>query len=64
MKQEVKSKFDSKISEQNDKIYDLENRVSIQEEIINNRPTKCDDNEQYNRRTCLQIHGIESNSNE
>ena len=31
MKEEVISKFESKISEQNDKIYELESRVTIQE---------------------------------
>ena len=35
----------------------------IQEEAINNLLTTCDDNEQYSRRSCLRIHGIESNSN-
>ena len=64
MKEEVISKFESKISEQNDKIYELESRVAIQEETINNLLTKCDVNEQYSRRTYLRIHGIESNSNE
>ena len=44
MKEEVVSKFESKIIEQNDKIYDLESRVAIQEETINNLLTKCDDN--------------------
>ena len=64
MKEEVISKFESEISEQNDKIYELESRVAIQEKTINNLLTKCDDNEQYSRRSCLRIHGIESNSNE
>ena len=63
MKEEVISKFESKISEQNDKIYELESRVAIQEQTINNLLFKCDDNEQYSRRSCLRIHGIESNSN-
>ena len=64
IKEEVISKFESKISEQNDKIYELESRVATQEQTINNLLTKCDDNEQYSRRSCLRIHGIESNSNE
>ena len=64
MKEEVISKFESKISEQNDKIYELESQVAIQEQTINNLLTKFDDNEQYSRRSCLRIHGIESNSNE
>ena len=64
MKEEVISKFESKISEQNDKIYELEDRVAIQEKTINNLLTKCGDNEQYSCHSCLRIHGIESNSNE
>ena len=64
MKEEVISKFESKISEQNDKIYELESRVAIQEQTINNLLTKCDDNEQHSRRSCLRIHGIENNSYE
>ena len=64
MKEEVISTFESKISEQNDNIYELESRVAIQEETINNFLTKCDNNEQYSRRICLRIHSIESNSSE
>ena len=64
MNKEVISKFESKISEQNDKIYELESQVAIQEKTINNLLTKCDDNEQYSRCSCLRIHGIESDSNE
>ena len=64
MKEELISKFESKISEQNDKIYELESRVAIQEKTINNLLTTCDDNEQCSRRSCLWIHGIESKSNE
>ena len=64
MKEEVTSKCHIKISEQNDKIYEFESRVAIQEEVMNNLLTKCDNNEQYSCRSCLQTHGIESNSNE
>ena len=64
MKEEVISKFESKISEQNDKIHGLESQVAIQEETINNLLTKCDTNEEYSHRSCLRIHGIESKSNE
>ena len=64
MKEKVISKFEPKISEQNDKIYELESRVAIQDETINNLLTKRDNNKQYSRRSCLRIHVIESNSNE
>ena len=58
---EVIYKFESKISELNDKIYELESQIAIQEETINNLLTKCDDHEHH--RSCLRIHDIESNSN-
>ena len=65
MKEEVIiSKFESKISEQNDKIHELESRVAIQEKALNNLLNNCVENEQYSRRSCLEIHGIVSNSNE
>ena len=64
MKEEVIFKLESKISEQNDKIYELESQVAIQEKTINNLLTKYDDNEQYSHRSCLRIHGIKSKSNE
>ena len=40
MKEKAISKFESKISEQNDQIHELESRVAIQEETINNFLTK------------------------
>ena len=54
MKEEVMSKFESKINEQNDKFYELESRVAIQEQTKNNLFTKSDDNEQYGHRSCLR----------
>ena len=64
MKEEVISKFELKLSEKSDKIYELESREAIQEETINNLLTKCDDNKQYSRHSCFHIHRIESKSNE
>ena len=64
LKEEILSKFETKIKEQDDKIHELESRVVIQEQTINNLLVKCDDNEQYSRRSCLRIHGIESHNNE
>ena len=64
LKEEILSKFETKIKEQDGKIHELESRVVIQEQTINNLLVKCDDNEQYSRRSCLRIHGIESDNNE
>ena len=64
LKEEILSKFETKIKEQEDKIHELESRVVIQEQTINNLLVKCDDNKQYSCRSCLRIHGIESHNNE
>ena len=64
MKGEVISTFESKISEQNHNIYQLESQAAIQEHTVSSILTKCGENEQYSRYSCLQIHGIESNNNE
>ena len=46
------------------KIDELEERVLFQENTINQLLMKCDDNEQYSRRNCLRIHGIEYTKHE
>ena len=60
LKKEIVTKFDEKFIEQNKKIDGLEKWVSFQENIINQLLIKCHDNEQYSRRNCLRIHGIDS----
>ena len=52
-------KFDEKISEQNIKIEKLDSIISIHENTIDQPLIKCDDNEQYSRRSCMYIHGLE-----
>ena len=39
---------------------ELEERVSYQENTISQLLIKCNDNQQYSRRNCLQTHGVES----
>ena len=51
--------FDEKISEQNVKIEKRKSIISIHENTIDQLLVKCDDNEQYSRRSCLRIHGVE-----
>ena len=59
LKDDLFKKFDEKISDQNVKIEKLESILSIHENIIDLLLVKCDDNEQYIRRSCLRIHGVE-----
>ena len=60
LKEEIVTKFEERFMEQSKKIDELEERVLFQENTINQLLMKCDDNEQYSRRNCLRIHGIES----
>ena len=64
LKDEIMKKFDKKISEQNAKIEKLESIIAIHENTIDQLLIKCDDNEQYSRRSCLRIHGVEVKENE
>ena len=59
LKDNLLKKFDEKISEQNAKIANFESTRSIQESTIDQLLVKCDDSEQYCRRNCLRIHGVE-----
>ena len=64
LKDEIMKKFDEKISEQNAKIEKLESIITIHENTIDQLLIKCDDNEQYSRRSYLRIHGVEVKENE
>ena len=64
LKEKIVTKFEERFIEQNRKIDELEEQVLFQENTINRVLIKCDDNEQYSRRNCLRIHGIEFKKNE
>ena len=40
----------------------MESKLAIKQNVIDNLEIKCDDNEQYSRRSCLRVHGLEFNS--
>ena len=50
LKEEIISKFEEKFDEQNRKIDELEGKIPIQANTIDQFIIKCDDNEQYSRR--------------
>ena len=58
-KEEIISKFEDKLREQNLKIQELESKIHSQENTFKKLEIISDDNEQYSRRSCLRIHGIE-----
>ena len=64
LKEEIISKFEEKFHQQNRKIDELEGKIVIQTNTIDQLIIKCDDNEQYSRRSCLRIHGIECSDDE
>ena len=59
LKDDLSKKFDEKISEQSAKIEKFGSIISIYENTIDQLLIKCNDNEQYSRRSCLRIHGVE-----
>ena len=64
LKEEIISKSEEKFDEQNRKIDELEGKIAIQVNTIDQLIIKCDYNEQYSKRSCLRIHGIECSDDE
>ena len=48
-------KIEYKFKEQNTRIEELESKLAINQNVIDNLVIKCDDNEQYSRRSCLRV---------
>ena len=57
-------KIEDKVNEQNTRIEELESKLAIKQNIIDTLEIKCDDNEQYSRRSCLRVHGLDFSSDE
>ena len=57
-------KIEDKFKEQNDRIEELEPKLAMKQNIVDHLEIKCDDNEQYSRRSCLPIHGLHFSSDE
>lgn len=58
LEKELKEK-DSLINNQSQKIIQLESNLAVVKNSLDVVLERCDDNEQYSRRQCLRIHGIE-----
>ena len=56
--------IEDKFKEQHDRIEELEPKLAMKQNIIDHLEIKCDDNEQYSRRSCLRIHGFDFSSDE
>ena len=57
-------KIENKFKEQNSRIEKLESEIALKQNVIENLEIKCDDNEQYSRRSCLRVHGLEFSDEE
>ena len=64
LKEEIIPKFEGKFDEQNRKIDELDGKTAIQTNTVDQLIIECGDNEQYSRRSCLRIHGIECSDDE
>ena len=62
--QKVSNELKNKKNKKNKKIKLLESTTSLHQNALEQLELTCDDNQQYSRRSCLRIHGIEFNSNE
>ena len=60
----VMKKIEDNFKEQNDRIEELESKLAVKYNVIDHLEIKCDDNEEYRRRFCLRIHGLDFSSDE
>ena len=78
LKEEIMSKFEEKLEQQMNQIdkleeklekqanrfNELEGQIALQKKMSDLLEIKCDNNEQYSRRTSIRIHGTEVSENE
>ena len=62
--EKIVKRSEEKLDEQNAKIMELQSKVAIQDNALQSLEVKCDDNEQYSRRSCIRIHGVQCNEND
>ena len=52
-------KLEGKLEKQANRINELEGQIALQKKMSDLLEIKCDNNEQYSRRTSIRIHGTE-----
>ena len=57
-------RFEEKLGEQNAKIIQLQSKIPIQNNALQQLEIKCDNNDQYSRGSCICVHGIQYNEND
>ena len=61
---EIVKRFEHNLKEQNTKIEELESILVMKKTAKDNLVIKCDDNEQYSRRSYMRIHDLHFKSDE
>ena len=63
LEEKISAKFELKFNEEEKRIVELESILALRQKtvdvLLDNFEIKADNNEQYSRRACLRIHGIE-----
>ena len=62
--EKIVKRFEEKLDEHNAKIVELQSKIATQDNALQRLEIKCDDNEQYSRRSCIRIHGVQYNEND
>ena len=57
-------RFEEKLDEQNAKIIQLQSKIPIQNNALQQLEIKYDNNDQYSRGSCICVHGIQYNEND
>ena len=62
--EKIVKRFEEKLDEQNAKIIEVQSKIAIQDNALQKLEIKFGDNEQYSRRWCICIHGVQYNEND
>ena len=62
--EKIVKRFEEKFDEQNAKVIELQSKIAIQDNPLHKLEIKCDDNEQYSRRSWIRIYGVQYNEND
>ena len=62
--EKIVKRFEEKFDEQNAKVIGLQSKIAIQDNALQKFEIKCEENEQYSRRLCIRIHGVQYNEND
>ena len=63
-REKIVKRFEEKLDEQNAKVIGLQSKIAIRDNALQKFEIKCEENEQYSRRSCIRIHGVQYNEND